>query len=151
MIPATKRRRAWCTALLCANLLFIWGNSLLPASVSGAFSSWVRDLLWFLPPPDPEAAAGDGLLRKMAHFLEFCLLGILLSWLFAMRLKEKWAFLLPAFGCSCLTACIDEILQYFAPGRSPGVTDVIIDLSGAVLGMLLLSAGCFIHQKRKPI
>ena len=34
----TKRRMTLCTVLLICNLVFIWGNSLLPAEVSGQIS-----------------------------------------------------------------------------------------------------------------
>ena len=146
-----KGRMKLCSCLLTANLLFIWGNSLLPANISGAISGWVKDLLWFLALEGNAADAGDNLVRKTAHLLEFCLLGCLLSWLFGMLRQTKWAFALPAFGCGCLVACLDEMLQYFAPGRSPGITDVIIDISGVALGMILFLAGHLIRKKRKHI
>ena len=44
MIRTDKRMRL-CTALLICNLIFIWGNSLLPGSVSGAISDAVKSLL----------------------------------------------------------------------------------------------------------
>ena len=34
----TKRRMTLCAVLLLCNLAFIWGNSLLPAEVSGQIS-----------------------------------------------------------------------------------------------------------------
>ena len=37
----TKRRMTLCTVLLLCNLVFIWGNSLLPAEVSGQISMYV--------------------------------------------------------------------------------------------------------------
>ena len=140
-----------CVCLLTANLLFIWGNSLLPASVSGALSQWVRDLLWFLPAAEADATGGVGALRKTAHLLEFCVLGSLLSWLFGMLRQRKWKRLLAVFGCGCFTACTDEMLQHFAPGRSPECTDVLIDMSGVMLGMILWLTGYPIFQKRKHI
>ncbi len=45
----TEKRMRLCRCLLVLNLLFIWGNSMLPGSVSGAISQLVRDLLsWLL-------------------------------------------------------------------------------------------------------
>ena len=149
MIVRSRRRLTLCICLLAANLLFIWGNSLLPASLSDAISLWVKDLLGFLFPEGTTESQGNGLLRKAAHFLEFSLLGGLLCWLFGMLRDKKWAFLLPAFGCGCLTACIDEALQCFAPGRNPGFRDVVIDTSGVCLGMILFSTGYLIVKKKK--
>ena len=148
MITPGKGRMRLCICLITANLLFIWGNSLLPASVSGAISHWVRNLMWFLPSTEGDALSGDGVLRKIAHLLEFCCLGILLSWLCGMLRQRKWGFLWPTIGCGCLTACIDEMLQYFAPGRSPQLSDVAIDLSGVVLGIILFLTGYLINKKK---
>ena len=151
MITSTKGRVRLCVCLIAANLLFIWSNSLLPASVSGTLSRWVRDLLWFLPTADGDATGGDAVVRKIAHLLEFCLLGGLLSWLFGMLRHKKWEHLLPVIGCGCFAACVDEMLQHFAPGRSPLLTDVLIDMSGVALGMILWITGYSIFQTKKNI
>lgn len=144
----TKKRMGLCAALLILNLAFIWGNSLLSGSVSGAFSQWVRDLLariFQLPAKDP--SAGHGLLRKIAHFTEFCSLGLCLTWLTGMLGKRPWVSL----ACGFLAACADETIQCFVPDRGPGFRDVLIDTAGAALGIVLLLAGHrFLRQRRKP-
>ena len=147
MIRKTKGRMAWCCLLLCCNLLFIWGNSLLRAEISGALSQWVRDLLGIAMSEDASGQS-DGVLRKIAHFGEFCTLGILLSWLFAMLKEKKWAFVLPAAACGCLAACTDELLQHFAPGRAPRLTDVGIDTAGVLAGIGLLCLGYYMKKEK---
>lgn len=143
MIRTDKRLRL-CKVLLVCNLIFIWGNSLLPGEVSGAFSDWVKSLLAALFPGSLDSAAGGGLLRKIAHFTEFAALGMCLAWLFGMLQKEK---LLP-FGCGVAAACIDETIQRFVPDRGPSVKDVCIDSCGVVTGMLLLYLGHTYWRKR---
>ena len=64
-----RKRMAVCITLLCVNLCFIWGNSLLPGEISGAISGWLRELLLGAAPEGPDV--GHGLLRKLAHFTEF--------------------------------------------------------------------------------
>lgn len=119
------------TALLC----FIWGNSLLPGSVSGAISDAVKDLLAFLLPGDvPGVTSGGGLLRKIAHFTEFACLGAVLAWRFGMLEKRKIMALLFGFGA----ACVDETIQVFVPDRGPGLKDVAIDTCGVAAGIALL-------------
>ena len=71
-----RKRMAVCITLLCVNLCFIWGNSLLPGEISGAISGWLRELLLGAAPEGPDV--GHGLLRKLAHFTEFACLGALL-------------------------------------------------------------------------
>ena len=41
----TQKKLRICTFLLVLNIGIIWGNSLLPGSVSGAISGFVRDVL----------------------------------------------------------------------------------------------------------
>ena len=151
MIPKTKGRIKLCASLLAVNLLFIWGNSLLPGEVSGALSDWIRELISMLFPETGEAQQSHGLLRKLAHLAEFCALGVLLSWLFAMLKEKKWAFVVPSMVCGCLVACADETIQRFVPGRGPSIKDVGIDSAGVILGIVLLCLGYTIHQKRKHL
>jgi len=141
----TDRRIRICGILLVLNLCFIWGNSLLPGELSGALSDWVKDLLASLLPVGEDMPSQGGLLRKLAHFTEFTMLGVLLSWLFGMlRRKPYWPFL-----CGFLTACIDETIQCFVPDRGPGIVDVMIDTCGVVTGMLLLFAGYAILKRKQ--
>ena len=142
----SRRNRILCAGLLACNLLFIWGNSLLPASVSGALSQWLRDLL--------SGAAGesggqsDGLLRKIAHFGEFCTLGILLRCHLAVVKKKTSAAWGLVAACGCLAACVDEMLQHFSAGRAPRLTDVAIDSAGVLVGIALVHLG-YTRKKRK--
>ena len=144
MTRKTEKRMRLCLGLIVCNLVFIWGNSLLPGSVSGAISDWVKDILSFifhLGNDGPEE--GGGFLRKLAHFTEFASLGLLLSWLFAMLKKTPGLPLL----CGFLAACLDETIQRFVPGRGPSIKDVCIDTAGALLGVVIFLLGLKIYHK----
>ena len=141
----TERRLKLCAVLLALNLCFIWGNSLLPGEVSGALSDWVKELIASIFTKGGPDAPGGGLLRKLAHFSEFAMLGLLLTWLFGM-LQKKTIF---AFGWGFLAACMDETIQRFVPGRGPSFWDVLIDSSGVLTGMLLLLAGYTVIKYKK--
>lgn len=132
MIRKDKRLRL-ATALLIANLILIWGNSLLPGEISGAISGFVRDLIAWLLPGDSPPGEGHGLLRKLAHFTEFASLGMILTWI--MLLLDKTPPLALAGGFAA--ACIDETIQMFVPDRGPAFTDVLIDSSGVLTGLIL--------------
>jgi len=140
----TEKRLRLCSVLLILNLAFIWGNSLLPGELSGAFSDWVKEILAALFGGE-DLGGGSGLLRKLAHFSEFALLGALLSWLFAMLQKRRYW----ALGCGILAACVDETIQRFVPDRGPSIFDVGIDTCGVLTGMLLLCIGHSMIIKRK--
>ena len=141
-----KKRLRICIALLTLNVLFIWGNSLLPGTISGAISHFVRDILAFLlPGGSAEPDTGHGLVRKLAHFTEFACLGGLLYWLFAMLKKIPWL----ALPCGILVAAVDETIQMFVPDRGPSIWDVAIDSSGVALGMILLFIGYYMKSRKQ--
>lgn len=145
MIRTDKRMRL-CVVLLVCNLAFIWGNSLMPGEVSGAFSDWVQEVLESLMPGEGPSMQGSGLLRKLAHFTEFSLLGMCLGWLFGMLQKKKtWPLFL-----GVAVACVDETIQRFVPGRGPSLKDVAIDSCGVLTGMILLYLG-YTYYKRKRL
>ena len=144
----TEKRLRLCSTLLVANLILIWGNSLLPGDVSGAISDAVKTILMpiveLLFPGAGSSGGGGGLLRKVAHFTEFTCLGLCLTWLLSMLGKHKAMPLLFGF----LTACVDETIQAFVPGRNPSPVDVAIDTSGVITGMILLLAGYHIYKNK---
>ena len=133
----TKNRLTLCIILLTAVLTFIWGNSAMPGRDSGALSNWVGALLGRIA-PFLTTEAGLHFLRKAAHFSEFAALGMVLSWLFGMTVARRvWACLLP-LACGAATACIDETIQIFSPGRYSSIIDVLIDCSGVLTGICVL-------------
>ncbi len=142
----TTGRLRTCAVLLVLNVLFIWGNSLMPGEISGAISGWVKDvltkLLFFLP---EGSESGHGLLRKLAHFTEFACLGALFAWLYAMLKKQVWL----AFFSGVAVAALDETIQRFVPDRGPSVFDVLIDASGVLLGMGILLLCMYGYTKKK--
>ncbi len=138
MIHRTQKRFWLCVILLAVNLLFIWGNSLLPGSASGALSHWIKAIIERIFSMTPSGEQGHGLLRKLAHFTEFASLGVLLSVLIRMYRSRSWEHFGLPLALGALAACIDETIQYFVPGRGPGLRDVGIDVLGVILGIIFL-------------
>ena len=143
MIHTEKRMRICITLLIC-NLVFIWGNSLLPGEISGRLSDWVKEILSVFLPDMGMEHTGRGLLRKIAHFTEFAALGALLSWLFGMLQKGR----VQPFVWGVLAASVDETIQRFVPDRGPSVKDVCIDSAGVLTGIILLWVGHDYFRKR---
>ena len=143
----TKARRVVCCIWIALLLAFIWGNSLCPAEVSASFSGAVLELIRKLIPGlfSGSGGTGHGTLRKIAHFFEFGMLGVALTWFWGMLKKHR---LLPVC-CAMAVAWIDEGIQIFVPGRGPAVRDVCIDTLGAALGVFLLNAAYHLRKKRK--
>lgn len=148
----TNRAHAVFRALLAAVVLltaFIWGHSAMPAAQSEGESLAVLPvieplLLWLGVPP----ALCHTALRKLAHFSEYGLLGIIWLALLLARRRAPWRSMLPAAGACLFTALVDETIQLFVPGRSGMVADIWIDFSGACTGIL---GACLLYQLIKHI
>ena len=77
------------------------------------------------------------IVRKLAHFCEYLLEGFLL--MLCLRVYTRHFFKhvsWPMLG-GLLTALTDETIQLFVPGRSGQVTDIWIDFSGVMTGLLV--------------
>lgn len=73
------------------------------------------------------------IVRKAAHVCEYALLCFLIFFGLPSGWNQKKKFLLAVCG-AVVYAISDEIHQLFVPGRAALVSDVFIDLGGAVLG-----------------
>ena len=77
-------------------------------------------------------------IRKVAHFTEYAILGVLVAR--ALMLNGVWHPLLALEICAAY-AGLDEFHQFFVPGRSMELRDVCIDSCGAVFGILMYRLG----------
>ena len=154
MILKTKGRMYACTGLLILLLAFIWGNSMLPGHISGALSDWLKQLLTDLFPflfSGTPGSDGGGLLRKLAHFSEFALLGACFCWLYAMLMTTQPRQFLYAAVSGILAACVDETIQRFVPLRHGCLTDVGIDTAGVITGIVLFSITYLIIKSKQHL
>lgn len=80
----------------------------------------------------------EKIIRKIAHFLIYTLVGILLMGLInTYNLKEKKKICI-SLMLGAIYASSDEFHQSFIPGRSAQITDVILDSMGVLLGILIV-------------
>lgn len=137
--------------LILLTLTFIWGNSLLSRTESQDLS---RGLLAEICEAlesvgvhlDPK---NDHWLRKLAHIIEFGLLGTefcLLLWL--NRRQSVQGFINCAFA-GLIVAVTDESLQLFS-NRGSQVQDVLLDFAGFLTGLLLCGLLCGMIGRKRP-
>ena len=130
--------------LIGLTTLTIWGLSLRSAGASSDQSNALA-----LPLAGAADAKGEWLsiimtiVRKLAHFGEFAVLGLLWG-IYSLRRPLKWAWL---YGLP--VAITDELLQYLSPGRAPGFGDVALDYCGYFCGFALVMAVLEWRQNRK--
>jgi VanZ family protein len=82
------------------------------------------------------------IVRKCAHLTEFAIMGLLL--LRALRRQSggsikqwQWRKAILALMLVVLYAATDEFHQLFVPNRQASIIDVLIDSTGAAIGLML--------------
>ena len=129
------------TFALIACIVFIFSNSLQIADVSEGASGRVlgilQGILRHLGLPGAADRLTMHIVRKLAHFCEYMLEGFLLTLCLRVYTRRfvrhiSW----PILG-GLLTALTDETIQMFSDGRSSQLTDVWLDFSGAMAGILV--------------
>ncbi|HBI51621.1 MAG TPA: hypothetical protein DDX72_02440 [Ruminococcaceae bacterium] len=136
--------------LMAAVLLFIWGHSLIPRSQSAEESLgmmiFLQKILDFLHIP---LQLTDHLVRKLAHFAEHAVAGIILGCYFfpeardAVSRKEKIVKAAIPFAAGLFIGFIDETVQLFS-GRGAAVADVWIDFAGICCGAAVTGLVIFV-------
>ncbi|MEM1484911.1 VanZ family protein [Oscillospiraceae bacterium PP1C4] len=124
------------TVSTAATIVFIFADSAKIGEISGGKSAlvtaWVNEIL---------AKQGTGIrftehiIRKLAHFAEYALLGFWLMLtlrVFTKRIISHISWQL--FG-GLPVSVMDESLQIFIPGRAGMLRDVVIDFAGVVAGL----------------
>lgn len=87
-------------------------------------------------------------LRKLTHFLEFSLLSVQIITVYALSNRLTIKNLFELFAIGLLVAVVDESIQILSQ-RGASVIDVLIDLSGYALVLLVYCGLYFLVKKRK--
>lgn len=142
--PGRERHFRLYLVLSLALVGMAWLLSALPPQQSGAQSGWLQGMLErVLGTPVSEA-----LLRKLAHFTEYALIGFF-ACLALQQLRWRPVHL-PLLLMLCLMAAlVDESIQLLS-GRGPAILDVWIDGAGALCGMGLALGIAAIFSRRSP-
>lgn len=75
-------------------------------------------------------------LRKMAHFMEYACMGVLVYVLWSQWLRQGKRLYGLTVLWFFLSAMGDEVHQLFVPGRYGSLADVLLDTCGGAFGML---------------
>ena len=121
-------------SILVAVAIFI--SSSIEGSDSGAASMAIADRLANLIGLSSETM--NFLVRKSAHFTVFALLAFCLVGTFKHINTKKKYVLLIAWGIASLYGILDEVHQYFVPGRVFAITDMLINSAGALFGVFIM-------------
>ena len=121
--------RAMLLILIFATLAFIFVQSMLPKEASKAQSDAVGEIIEeIIPPETPTGQYVQKNIRKIAHFVEFAVLGAELALYVAFFMKRR-LFIALSYPAALLAALFDETVQMFS-GRGSAIFDVWIDFFG---------------------
>lgn len=136
-----QRKTGIIRILMVLTVCFIWIHSFIPADLSGNESMrwvvWLNHVFSFLHLPF--YFSGDHIVRKLAHFSEYALLGVesTLFFYWSGRLKERCG-LHHLMYLGLTVAFLDETIQLFTPGRSGEIQDVWLDFLGFFIAALIV-------------
>ena len=93
-----------------------------------------------MPEPEKENVIDriESIIRKIAHYSIYTLVGILLMSLMSTYKIKELDRIAVSLIVGVIYAVTDEIHQAFVPGRGPLVTDVILDSMGVLTGIFIV-------------
>lgn len=131
--------------LIALNLAFIFIQSLIPVEQSSKESNAVGEIVESIIPSDTKPGNFIQMnLRKIAHFIEFASLGILVS-LYLILFVRKRAYIVLSFPSALAVGFIDETIQLFS-NRGASISDVWIDFFGFASASVIVYTGHAIYK-----
>ena len=131
--------KAWGPVVLWVSLMFFGSTDALSAEHTSRFL--VPLLHWLKPDISPAAVMHIHFLaRKAAHVTEYAILTGLLFRALRGSMVGFWRRAAIALIPALIFAPTDEFHQSFVPSRTASPIDVLIDYSGAILGIVICRA-----------
>jgi len=137
-------------AFVVLNVIFIFSRSVLNKTESAKESADVKSMLQpfienVLEPIFGVGSITDTVIRKAAHFIEFCSLGFVVG-IISRIFERKF----PVYGVLSviLVSLCDETIQLFSD-RGSQIQDVWLDIFGAVVGISFAYFIIFLIYRRK--
>jgi VanZ family protein len=141
----------WLPLLIWVGVIFVGSTSVMSAEHTSRYI--VPFLFWLKPGMSPKTIWIILVVaRKCAHVTEYAVLALLL-WralrsVPLLRTRTSIVFGAVLLGCA-LFAASDEFHQMFVKSRTPSVRDVLLDVTGALLGLLIGATFFAPHHPKK--
>ncbi|MCD7775793.1 MAG: VanZ family protein [Firmicutes bacterium] len=133
------KRRIIVPILLFFIVGIIWLNSSMDAVISDMQSDWVFDLLNPIFEKVFDRTLTVHIVRKLAHFIEFAVLGGVLYLAVSLFDISPSMRIYTSGTLSMIVALIDETIQLTSEGRTSQVTDVWLDCLGSISAIICLA------------
>ena len=131
----------WLPVIVWVGVIFLGSTDLMSAEHTSRFI--VPFLRWLKPDISAETLASiHFIVRKCTHVGEYAILALLLLRAASLMTSSKRS--IPILYVSVLGVCLivavtDEFHQTFVASRGASVRDIMIDCSGAILGLVIAS------------
>jgi VanZ family protein len=141
----------WLPLLIWLGVIFLGSTELMSAEYTLRFIT--PFLLWLKPGMSPRTIWTIlVVIRKCAHVTEYAVLALLL-WralrsMPTLRAKMSISFAAALLACAFFAAS-DEFHQTFVKSRTPSVRDVLLDVAGALVGLLIGASFAQRHAKER--
>ena len=89
------------------------------------------------------------IIRKLAHLFMFMMISISISLFIYIICGKLFISTSFSFVLSSIYAIFDEYRQTFVIGRSGNINDVIIDITGVIIGIIIIGGIIWIIRKKK--
>ena len=142
--------RYWLPLLIWLGVIFVGSTSVMSTAHTSRYM--IPILLWLKPGMTPQTIWQIIVfIRKCGHVTEYAVLALLwwraLRSLPVLRTKTLIVFGAVLLGCAMFAAS-DEFHQVFVKSRTPSVRDVLLDVTGALLGLLIGATFARRHPKK---
>ena len=139
----------WWPALAWAVVISLFSTHLFTSQNTGHII--IPLLHWLFPSASPQTLEFmHHIIRKCAHFTEYFILSLLLlRGIRAGRHGMRLAWAVLAIVLVAGYASLDEFHQRFVPGRTPKVTDVLIDTTGGAAAQAIAALFAMLVQLRE--
>jgi VanZ family protein len=131
----------WLPVIVWVGVIFLGSADLMSAEHTSRFI--IPFLRWLKPDISAETLASiHFIVRKCTHVGEYAILALLLLRAATLITNSKRSIpilYLSVLGVSLIVAATDEFHQTFVASRGASVQDIMIDSSGAVLGLVIAS------------
>ena len=126
----------WLPILIWMVYMFIGSTDLMSAAHTSRFLG--PFLRWLIPDiSEPTLLTVQVIVRKCAHLTEYAILASLFFRALRQGQQRLGRAAISSLVLVLICACLDEFHQSFVPSREASVFDVLIDVTGAILGIAI--------------
>jgi VanZ family protein len=137
--------------LILVMVAAIIGSSLIDSPSSNVpsvrIASFIAKVLRLLGDQDNSVATINIVIRKLAHFMEYLILTLLLTIGFSNAVKKQgWAFFISAVTAG-FVSLVDEAFIQAVSGRNSSLFDIFVDFFGIGAGLVVFAMMLWLNVK----